>query len=254
MRTKDTCFNFRTLSRFVGVPEGSRKFRRIQDSFFPERSGVPGETVQVYAMDFLKAAVLLQLWDCDVSDEHSALVIRILGPLMRRDYNDGLPPGLLVVARREYPSIRYLPRRLWDGSDWPAIRNLIEGPRFSDSAEDGGRVARMLAGHETYWIDDPVFSNKYNELYKQAHAVLKKPTAEGVEAFNQLKHLDDSMKRKPASFVLIDLQAILQEVYERSAEYSEERNVAPLSVEDMVQAFTVASQVRDDVDSATVKK
>ena len=214
-------FNLRVLAFVLDLPQGHRTMRRLVEILRPNRPGVPGESVELNETELLKAALILQMWDCGTTDEVVRRTCGILHAWLQTDLRAGFGSGFILMLRTkggEVYCVKYVSRRDWEGNDLAVIREQLE--TISRKPHLGMR--ELLAHPEELEV-----------LNEELWASL------GAEAFLSLR---------PTSWVLFDLRTIFRQVAERMDAYRQENNGPRLSVDDMVQAFTVASQIRDQVD------
>jgi hypothetical protein len=228
MRIKDlTKFVGNDLLDITGVARGSRQAQRLFDVLKPKRSRTPGEAIEISLTDIAQGFLTIQMWRGGASDELARFTCNMIPRWIHRDrlvdqYADA---GLVVILRDrngEAYLTRYIPRADWEAQGWEAIRTLFHRPL--EEPYTGPRTpGAMIRHYLTTW--EPTEPTLYE----------KDPS--------ELENL------RPTSYLLFDLKAIFEDARSRIEAFREKDSLPGFSVEQLLDACTLASQVRDQVDS-----
>jgi hypothetical protein len=231
MRTKNEHrFVASDLLKITGVPLGSRLAQRLLNALKPDRPRSHGVAIEITVPDIAKAFLILQMWNGGVSHELASETCSMIHKWIYRDRiaQPDSEAGLVMILRDvngEALGTRYIPRADWDAKGWEAVRASFTKPLLEPYV---GPLTAGARAHHALTNYEPLEPSLEPSLWEKDPRELGSLT--------------------PTSFLLFDLRAIFEDAQLRVDKFCEKAAVV-LSVDDLLDAYTVASQVRDQVDS-----
>ena len=213
----ESVFVAKDLGTVIGEGPGSKILRKVIDVLRPDRSRVPGESIELEGHEIPKGFLAAELFRHGTG---SKLVARTLGMAhhwIRVDSQKDCAPGYLALYsnRGDVYLVRYCPRYAFA----ELAERLAKTPNVFDPLPPGKEVATLL-----------------NFAFQE------------IPDFDSILEIPRDAVLNPSCIILLDLNKILVEARER-VDALRDSLPSDFPVEQWLDAAVMASQIRDEVDS-----